>query len=915
MPDPFKPFKPKDIQELIDLFDNDEVTTADQVDRPQKALDREMFQTAFRQEKAGGGMLVEPGFGGVRQGYAESTGIQLSKKQKKLLKDTLTKEEFKKLDFDAPLKSDAINYGVRQRDDKALYRKVVNIISPGKADTGVKILNRENLKNALIKSANAGDSLDDTITKMQRLDDSLNKNQISSAINALVKRGNIKKQFGVPTGGAARYGFRVGDLEKANDLIKKEVNLGELNRSQIAKKADVSDSFVERWIISNKGQKFYDENYNYEKGRLKTGTLQKQKDLFNYIETVDNISAKEVKKLFKMKSGKETQKLMSDLVSAIYRMTGIRGSREGSLIVPYDDEGRMREVLAKIRNAPDFEDIYQRRIGDLVRQAYPKGPKRNQAIKSLGEYYKFSRALKEVAPELALSLDHVVPFQFLEEVKQGKNPMNLIKVKPIPQAVNRFKANFDTARIELNRQLKINPKDKNLLNKFKLLRELEQITPVDFGGVSAKGNVYDFKAKPIGQSNLIKDAIKGIETYDKIGKFSQQVLGDEVLKKKLIKAGVETGKDFAAFKKIKPLELDIKNKVLELASKVTDRCAIGKKPVGGKADGGRIGYSLGSEACFKIGQKKLGDILTKGTGQKGEQLLATQILKAGPLLKDAVSLRALLGPQAMIFYAGAEAGLVGYDMVTKGKTLKEAVADSLLNPALGPKLKQDSQKLFVERLRNLGVSDQEIGKGLMFDRMTEDVQTLSNLLQRKFIADQKVEQSKELYPAAVDKEEREAPGVGGFKFDKPFLSTPDVRDKRKKEASDIAMDIQDIYRTGDKNVLDALEFEEFQKPETIKNFIEAKDKRDYLDKLVAADRLLDVQDNFYRKFIQGERAKAEEREQIGEVFDIRPLQKSLTSGFAGGGIAKLAGVDEGPPPESGPNSQGLSGLLKRGNKI
>ena len=101
----------------------------------------------------------------------------------------------------------------------------------------------------------------------------------------------------------------------------------------------------------------------------------------------------------------------------------------------------------------------------------------------------------------------------------------------------------------------------------------------------------------------------------------------------------------------------------------------------------------------------------------------------------------------------------------------------------------------------------------------------------------------------------------------------------------------------------------------MKNFIEAKLQKDYLDKVVAADRLLDVQDNFYRKFIQGERAKAEEREQIGEVFDIPPLQKSFTSGFAGGGIAKLAGIDEGPPPESGPNSQGLSGLLKRGNKI
>ncbi len=35
---------------------------------------------------------------------------------------------------------------------------------------------------------------------------------------------------------------------------------------------------------------------------------------------------------------------------------------------------------------------------------------------------------------------------------------------------------------------------------------------------------------------------------------------------------------------------------------------------------------------------------------------------------------------------------------------------------------------------------------------------------------------------------------------------------------------------------------------------------------------------------------------------------------AGGGIAKIAGVDSGPPPESGPNSQGLPGLLKRVKK-
>ena len=36
---------------------------------------------------------------------------------------------------------------------------------------------------------------------------------------------------------------------------------------------------------------------------------------------------------------------------------------------------------------------------------------------------------------------------------------------------------------------------------------------------------------------------------------------------------------------------------------------------------------------------------------------------------------------------------------------------------------------------------------------------------------------------------------------------------------------------------------------------------------------------------------------------------------AGGGIAKEAGVDSGAPPESGPNPQGLSYLMKRGKNI
>ena len=45
------------------------------------------------------------------------------------------------------------------------------------------------------------------------------------------------------------------------------------------------------------------------------------------------------------------------------------------------------------------------------------------------------------------------------------------------------------------------------------------------------------------------------------------------------------------------------------------------------------------------------------------------------------------------------------------------------------------------------------------------------------------------------------------------------------------------------------------------------------------------------------------------------MKESMSKYFAGGGIAKLAGVDQGPPPESGPNSQGLQGLLNRVKNI
>ena len=66
-----------------------------------------------------------------------------------------------------------------------------------------------------------------------------------------------------------------------------------------------------------------------------------------------------------------------------------------------------------------------------------------------------------------------------------------------------------------------------------------------------------------------------------------------------------------------------------------------------------------------------------------------------------------------------------------------------------------------------------------------------------------------------------------------------------------------------------------------------------------------------------------EREITGQTNVANPFDLDLSMigsglrGFsaAGGGIAKEAGVDSGAPPESGPNPQGLSYLMKRGKNI
>jgi len=140
-----------------------------------------------------------------------------------------------------------------------------------------------------------------------------------------------------------------------------------------------------------------------------------------------------------------------------------------------------------------------------------------------------------------------------------------------------------------------------------------------------------------------------------------------------------------------------------------------------KASGGRIKYSKGTSCAIK-GREIIEKGLKNGFKNKNQQVLAEGILKSGKFLKDAVSLRGLFGPAALAFTVAAEAGLVGYDMLSSGKSFREAVGDSVFNYALGDKTKIDPVEERDKRMVAEGMTPEQMGKIKYFESMMDDMQ-------------------------------------------------------------------------------------------------------------------------------------------------------------------------------------------------
>jgi hypothetical protein len=205
----------------------------------------------------------------------------------------------------------------------------------------------------------------------------------------------------------------------------------------------------------------------------------------------------------------------------------------------------------------------------------------------------------------------------------------------------------------------------------------------------------------------------------------------------------------------------------------------------GKSAGGRIMFGNGTSCAIK-GREVLEKGLKNGF-KESDVGLAKKILGSGKFLKEAVSLRGLFGPAALAFTVAAEAGIVGYDMLTTGKSFKEAIGASLFNYALGDKTKIDSDEEFMKRLKDIKVGpqgyqrmgDAEIGKMLNFKANIDDMKRGFDLNNKLYAIGENKKQ--------IGSNPEDAFNEGAFQLD------------LDKQEDAVRADIQDFNRTNTPN--------------------------------------------------------------------------------------------------------------------
>jgi hypothetical protein len=350
-----------------------------------------------------------------------------------------------------------------------------------------------------------------------------------------------------------------------------------------------------------------------------------------------------------------------------------------------------------------------------------------------------------------------------------------------------------------------------------------------------------------------------------------------------------------------------------------------------KANGITCNLNQGLNCNFpQAYEKSLNELSTKA--QAGDQAAAAKMTNFAKSVRGAGSvIKGVLGPAALVFEAGVAVplGLFEYSQGKPATEIVDSLSYGLFGKSRDDRLKEqmpaygqvENLQNIDQRIQNLGrlqegTKGQKLRSKPKFEKAKEEFQTAAEpFLSLENPAAgmlENLKQSEDLRQKLIDedlqrKQERKTP----FDLSDPFMAAKGGRAGFK--LGTLRKGIQALI---DKSVKST--------PKDTTSDLDALIKKaldeDFFDK---KDRIID---NINLK-IDRARAKGLDSKEIGEgqiefYDDITKSNfKTKTGPFfdrrkrAGGGILKQAGDSSGPPPESGPNPQGLQGLLKRGNKI
>ena len=756
---------------------------------PEETLTRDMFKEAqerFKNAKAGGGMLVQPGFGGTRQGYADKSGRETVH-----LVNVTGNPNHSGIYRTTNLKTGSVSYRggyTRRGEGGRKFTKTSSTIKGARADLD-KALQIPKGKSViqLQKEKGAGNLLKDK-KFMNQLEKAFEE------VSALEKKGygnidNIvkkyQKKFFVKPGSKTISGSTV---QKGTDNVFTKTLATEIR--EYAKNLEIYN--LESPSLE-KALNDYRKIKNPKKGMIPNIAERYNINRATLDRYITNLNQR---KYIPVKDPDKYTKAIREA--------------EKKALKKFSDRYFERVLSAPMTSGKYFADAADDEVVRL--QKSHLGDKLTQDVRTSNIGYAAQEINQEVLKEIDTEMRTI-----------NKQLANLYKNKPAG-----YKQKMDI----------LNKQGTDLAAVSKGYKKFEAINP-DTGkkfviSFSGPGQELD-PTGLLGEDTKLADIDKA---QDKalVKDLKKTAMQSATKTKAQVQADIDTIK-----KNLFDYTKGQSQQVKGLAAYMRDNNPLIKCKLS-------TGVNCNDPRAYQSSLNELSLKAAQGDKQAASALknFSSKAVKAGRFIKNS------LGPLAIATEFALEGGIALNTTLSEGVPFKQAFADSYINKyVFGPKLQIDKEaEIAKEMAKGEEFAMAERGRRMMIPQSaTADAQRLKK----------REEERLALFP--------------DLQFANPSNQQIDQILKEQGVFSPFTLGFgmqQTQPGIGDTKYNEEQAYNEI---------------RDLINKNI------------------DERVRSQQMENIATAGGVANL--------AGGGIAKLAGVDSGPPPESGPNSQGLQGLMKR----